>query len=666
MTNIFWVALKLCPPIVGCTLLATTGVFAAEPILPVCCSSASSVEEIQHCAGETSCGTGTQNLQSAGILATQGQEREGIEKKLVAQITQTKPKTHSLPASSLPSTPAVSQPLNLNSLSVLAAPRITPKKALMTIDASQINAGAEELSDPLAQLTSVSQLSDVQPTDWAFQALQNLVERYGAISGYPDGTFRGNRAMTRYEFAAGLNAALETINQLLATSEPERVRQEDLTTLQRLSADFSTELAQVRARIDTLQARGDELEANQFSTTTKLNGLISFNVAKANAGGDVRVERTDPNDIFSTAARGADGKPIVTRVEDDANLTVSQSIALFLTTSFTGKDSLFMTLQAGNGNTSANYYTSAGFYNTFGSPVLDLTPSATANDVVLSEAAYSFPVNDSLQVVVAPRVLWLRYFDTNAFTSGVGKGATGNNTFGSPLVQDPARGAGAFVLWRLNEQLNLNLGYVASPAAGSPSTGLFNGTRAFTAQVTYSPIRTINLRFLYDRSTIQPVDGQIRTRPIMGVADDGFGGALEDATADVFGFNFDWLATPRLGFFGRYTYANTHLEPATRGVESGEIKAQSVQLGVAFPDLGKRGALATLSYVVPFSVLDGRQFLVSGAGDRGVEYEVELTYYLPMTDNIAILPAFYFVGNANNFDDNPNIYVGTVQTQFSF
>ncbi|HBB32401.1 MAG TPA: hypothetical protein DC064_11540, partial [Cyanobacteria bacterium UBA9273] len=44
------------------------------------------------------------------------------------------------------------------------------------------------------------------PGDWAYEALRSLVERYGCIAGYPDGTFRGNRAMTRYEFAAGLNA----------------------------------------------------------------------------------------------------------------------------------------------------------------------------------------------------------------------------------------------------------------------------------------------------------------------------------------------------------------------------------------------------------------------------------------------------------------------------
>jgi len=57
------------------------------------------------------------------------------------------------------------------------------------------------VNDALAQVTSVNQLLDVQPTDWAFQALQSLVERYGCIAGYPDGSYRGNRALNRYEFA---------------------------------------------------------------------------------------------------------------------------------------------------------------------------------------------------------------------------------------------------------------------------------------------------------------------------------------------------------------------------------------------------------------------------------------------------------------------------------
>ena len=60
---------------------------------------------------------------------------------------------------------------------------------------SAFPAQAEELDVALESVTSVSQLSDVKPTDWAFQALQSLVERYGCIAGYPDKTYRGNRAM---------------------------------------------------------------------------------------------------------------------------------------------------------------------------------------------------------------------------------------------------------------------------------------------------------------------------------------------------------------------------------------------------------------------------------------------------------------------------------------
>jgi hypothetical protein len=106
----------------------------------------------------------------------------------------------------------------------------------------------------IAQITSVSQLSDVQPTDWAFQALQSLVERYGCIAGYPDGTFRGNRALTRYEFAAGLNACLDRVNELIATATTQGVTREDLVTLQRLQEEFATELVTLRGRVDTLEA----------------------------------------------------------------------------------------------------------------------------------------------------------------------------------------------------------------------------------------------------------------------------------------------------------------------------------------------------------------------------------------------------------------------------
>jgi carbohydrate-selective porin OprB len=82
--------------------------------------------------------------------------------------------------------------------------------------------------------------------------------------------------------------------------------------------------------------------------------------------------------------------------------------------------------------------------------------------------------------------------------------------------------------------------------------------------------------------------------------------------------------------------------------------------------LGKKGALGVLSFVVPHDYLGGRQFLLSGAGDGGTQYELEASYFYPLTKNIAIVPAFYTIWNPNNFESNPTVFVGNLRTQFSF
>ena len=113
------------------------------------------------------------------------------------------------------------------------------------------------------QVTSVTQFSDVQPTDWAYQALSNLVEKYGCVAGYPNGTYKGGQAMTRYEAAALLNACLDRVTEV--TDE-----------LQRLMEEFKAELATLRGRVDGLEKKVGKLEAQQFSTTTKLRGEVSM------------------------------------------------------------------------------------------------------------------------------------------------------------------------------------------------------------------------------------------------------------------------------------------------------------------------------------------------------------------------------------------------------
>ncbi|MFN9059015.1 MAG: iron uptake porin, partial [Pseudanabaena sp.] len=178
-------------------------------------------------------------------------------------------------------------------------------------------------------VTSVSQLSDVRPTDWAFTALQSLVERYGCIAGYPDRTFRGKQATSRYEFAAGLNACLDKINEIISAGLADKVSKEDLATLQKLQEEFAAELATLRGRVDALDAKTAKLEAQQFSTTTKLRGEAIFGLATASDGFN---DLPTPTSDFT----------------DRTNTIFSYRVRLNLDNSFTGKDLLRTRLQASN------------------------------------------------------------------------------------------------------------------------------------------------------------------------------------------------------------------------------------------------------------------------------------------------------------------------------
>lgn len=547
--------------------------------------------------------------------------------------------------------------------------------------------GTEEVAatSGMEQVTSVSQLSDVKPTDWAFQSLQSLVERYGCIAGYPDKTFRGNRALTRYEFAAGLNSCMDRINELIGAGTADLVKKEDLEALKKLQEEFAAELAALRGRVDALEARTSTLEKQQFSTTTKLQGNVWMNLTGAGASRDVTYEgpATGVNDpgngrFFNT--REANGTP-TRQTTDSPEPTFGFLTWLTLNTSFSGKDLLVTQLAAGNSISPVNQYASAGFFNAFGTPFFDQT-AGTVNgraDVVIHDLFYSFPLNDSIKVTVGPRVNWYRHFDFNRFNFIFNSGASFDSG-GHTQANTIDRGSGAVVEWNINKKLRFAIGYLGEnteflPAgvpglnfntSSNPNFGLFGGTNTTSAELTFSPNDKLNLRLLYTYSRIQGTFGQVGGaigEPIpYGYLDDGVtGGGLDHATANMFGVNFDWMLTKGLGIFGRYSFANTRIQPI-----DGKVRTQSFQVGLGFPDLGKKGALGTLTFLMPMDITRGSRYFVSGAGDGGTMYTAEASYFYPMTDNIALVPTFYTIFNANNFDSNPTIFVGSLRAQFSF
>ncbi|WP_448572045.1 iron uptake porin [Trichothermofontia sp.] len=536
---------------------------------------------------------------------------------------------------------------------------------------------APDSAAALAQVTSVAQLSDVTPTVWAFQALQSLVERYGVIAGYPDGTYRGHRSLSRYEFAAGLNAAMDRINELVAQGSADLVNKEDLETLQRLQEEYQTELAAIAGKVEGLEGRTMALLTDRFSTTAKLFGLAFFNVTGL-TGADGVLRETGQRVL-----PGVKSPPVVQEIERDPNVTSAGLVWLNLGASFTGKDLLITQLATGIGISPANVITSqTSSVNTTGNPFTDagafLGPNAR---VVLREMVYEFPMGNA-RVAIGPRINWFRFFDENRFTFFL-NGTTSLNQIANPLTTDIRRGAGAIVRLPLGNKVRLGLGYLAESnefvdfnSASVPTEGLFGGTNSLTAELAFNPSNNFGIKFLYNRLNQQarqvslngvPIDTNkyISGVPINGIADDGAGGSLRNAQSDIFQVNTEWLVTPRFGLFGRYGIANTNLN-AVDDDRDGSITTQSFQVGMAFPDLFKQGAVGTLAFLMPFNYTSGRKYLVSGGGDGGTQYELEGTYYWPVSPNIAIIPNFQVIFNINNFESNPTIFIGNLRTQFSF
>ena len=113
------------------------------------------------------------------------------------------------------------------------------------IIAAGVVAASSIASPAMAQVTSVKQLGDVQPTQWSYQAITNLVERYGCVAGYPDGTFRPGQPATRAELAALTNACLDRISEYQTAA--------DAALAAALRAEFSKEIAATNTRVSALE-----------------------------------------------------------------------------------------------------------------------------------------------------------------------------------------------------------------------------------------------------------------------------------------------------------------------------------------------------------------------------------------------------------------------------
>jgi hypothetical protein len=153
-------------------------------------------------------------------------------------------------------------------------------------------AGAARAQNTPAATSSPNNPSNVVPLDhWAYQAVDTL-QKAGIVIGYPDGTYGGRRAMTRYEFAVAIARLLPLINANAASkSDLSALQQEEdakieqnqqaLDALKSLVDEFQPELQQlgqdvaaVKSRLDALEARLAAVEDEQ--RRVKINGNVNF------------------------------------------------------------------------------------------------------------------------------------------------------------------------------------------------------------------------------------------------------------------------------------------------------------------------------------------------------------------------------------------------------
>jgi hypothetical protein len=503
------------------------------------------------------------------------------------------------------------------------------------------------------QVTSITQFSDVKPTDWAYQALSNLVDRYGCVAGYPNGTFKGGQAMTRFEAAALLNACLDRVTE--TTDE-----------LKRLMKEFQKELAVLRGRVDGLEARVGELEANQFSTTTKLKGYAAFVFGANTFGGNLR---TTPNVAAYSGATVGD-KYATYASQTAGALSFPYDLRLDLDTSFTGKDLLRTRLRSGNFNGSA----------WFGNAPVGLLGMETAfesgagnNVVEINRLFYQFPIGSGFTATFGPRV---RQDDMLAMWPSAYPADTVLDIFtyaGAPGTYSLNLGAGGGLWWKAGG-FSISANYVSlngdnsNPSQGGIGTEGAGATG--TVQLAYGGAN-YGLAAAYTYSNGYGLYGGNGTP--LAVA--GFGTSANSVGLSAYfsPLSASWFPSISAGW-GLNTYVGgsttagaTPYTTATSGyadtINLGGDSSQSWYLGFQWGDFLLKGNTIGFAF--------GQPTFVTSSGFNDGNYAWEGWYKMQVTDNISVTPAIYYLSaplGALQKDSGQsfNSFGGLIKTTFRF
>ncbi|MBD1909697.1 carbohydrate porin [Leptolyngbya sp. FACHB-16] len=592
--------------------------------------------------------------------------------------------------------------LELEDLTAASNNTITSATDIVTLEqirAQSLEAGGEGdlTSSPMAQVTSVTQFSDVQPGDWAYEALSFLAnsEDQGGLDcleGYPDGTYRGNRALTRYEFAAGLAACLDAIGS--SALDPEQ-----LARIEALQREFASELAALRGRVDALEASVAELEENQFSTTTTLNGQVIMGFVGATGA----YPGADEDDATPAILSNTNGEP-----GSDAQFSLNYRVRLNLVTSFSGNDLLITGLQAYSFRGDPNSIQGTlgysdpqpvelnasnvrlGYEPQFpGVDPSDLS-ARSADDFYLYKLLYVFPGFDNVTFFVGSHAEVTDAFpNVSPFASETQGAISRFAPYNAAVrVSGGTSGTGlasaAGFIWDISDDINLTGLYGSVNASvsenrgllgGTPlGAGIFNGSYVLAAQLTVRPSDTLNIALNYANSYHQinilgtglssSDIGSVLFNPSTNQLDAVGGDAVlaianEGIRLNSLGGTLSWEFLPDLTLVlqGAYIFSDlTGVDASTNFI--------SWMGGLHFQDVFSEGNTAGILFGQPLNrdSVGGNAF----NPENNDPYQLEGYFSFRVSDNITITPGVFAVFNPEGYSGNDTAIVGVLRTALTF
>jgi len=481
------------------------------------------------------------------------------------------------------------------------------------------------------QITSINHFSDFALTECAYQALSGRVSQDLCVGGYPGSHFKDSQAIIRTEAATTLHACLERV-----TEHNEK--------LHRLPKPFEPENLALSRHLDSLNNKTLTLEAQQFATTTRLNGEAFMILAG----------------IPDYKVAGSSGYGAT---------TFNYDLRLNIDTSYTGQDLLRVRLNTSNFSTYP-----------FGTPannILKLDKAENwATTVYIDRIYYIFPASKQLKITIGAlinnsEVYWvptayrsdvLDYFSTGG-SSGVYNKATGE---GIALQWQQVIGNSS-TKWIANVNYVVNGRCGLSAGSGNGGCGALSNYGVFNSNSGINTFAQVGLRNQYWGTAIGYRHGTANSTLRDGNSAAGTT-LVSGQSSDAVSLNAFWQ--PRdAGWIPSISvgYGYNFVSGAPTNGEAREDIAQSSRSWMTAFQWDK-------IFGEPYSLGIAVGQPANASGPQGSSpWLWEIFYRIQASDNISITPQLFYASNASvttgNGADQPsgwNGWGGVIQIAVKF